>query len=190
MFVSRRIGVIAWIAATILSVAASTAAVAAVRAQVTDRPDVVSLATLRRATSTTTVAALPVEAGARTAPSDQTGSTTVTTVSEPSTTTRPAIVATPGTTVETTTTTTIAPESDPAPVSADVETRTFRGGSVTVRLDDGVLILVSAIPDEGYRLSIEEQSDGIIALRFVREGRSSGYVAQIVDGRLQIRVLD
>lgn len=185
MYVSRRIGVIAWIAATILSVAASTAAVAAVRAQVTDRPDIVSLATLRRATSTTTAEAVP----APTFVIDDMPTTTTTAPSTTSTTRRPAIVATPGTTVETTSTT-APPRSEPSVPVGGVETRTFRGGTVIVSYDGATLTLVEAIPEEGYELSIEEQNDRIIAIRFVREGRSSGYVAQIVNGRLQIRVID
>ena len=189
MNVSRRLGLVAWLGATVLSVVVSTAAVESVRAQVTERPAVVSLATLRRATSTTTIpASLPAQAQPARPPSSTTSTTAVAT-----TTTRASVEATPATTVEATApTATAPPATDPAPDEdgSVTETRTFRGGSVTISFDGESLTLVDATPDDGFELIVEQQQDQRIVLRFVSEGRSSGLVAQVARGGLQIRVFD
>lgn len=195
---TRRLGVMAWVVATVVSVAVSTAAVARVRAQVTERPAVVSIATLRRTTTTTVAQALPESRS--TSPRDVPSTTTP--VPDSTTTTRASVEATPATTVETlpppaTDPPATEPPGDDEPGSDDdrggqptTQTRTFRGGSVTVSYDGSSLTLVSATPEEGYELQVEEQSPERIVVRFVDEGRSSALVAQIVRGRLQMRVFD
>jgi hypothetical protein len=194
MGVSRRLAVIAWLSATILSVAVSTAAVEAVRAQVTERPDVVSLATLRRATTTTTTLQAP---NPRTQAETAAPSTT-TTAPETTTTTRPSVEATPATTVETippppqaATPPTTAPSNQPPPDDGpDTETRTFRGGTVTVAYDGDSISVVQAIPDEGFELAVEQQGSDRLVVRFVAEGRSSALVAEVTRDGLRIRVFD
>jgi hypothetical protein len=189
MNVSRRLGLAAWLGATVLSVVVSTAAVESVRAQVTERPAVVSLATLRRATSTTTnPGSIPTQAQPARPPS----TTTSTTVAETPTTTRASVDVTPATTVETTAPPVTSPRAtDPAPDDdgSVTETRTFRGGSVTISFDGESLTLVEAVPDEGFEL-IEQQQPQRIVVRFVSDGRSSGLVAQVTRDGLQIRVFD
>lgn len=196
---TRRLGVLAWVAATVLSVAVSTAAVARVRAQVTERPAVVSIATLRRATTTTIPQALPE---IRSTLPREAPSTTTTTPPDTTTTTRASVEATPATTVETLPPAPTNPPATDPPRDEDdrggddpggqpaTETRTFRGGTVTVSYDGSSLTLVTATPEEGYELEIEEQSSERIVVRFVDEGRSSALVAQIIRGRLQMRVFD
>jgi hypothetical protein len=190
MNVSRRLGMAAWVAATVLSVMVSTAAVESVRAQVTERPAVVSLATLRQATSTTSTApSSPAQAQPARPPS----TTTSTTVVETTTTTRASVEATPATTVETT-----APPATSPPATAPpreesepvTETRTFRGGSVTISFDGDSIQLLEATTDEGFELSVEQQQAQRIVVRFVADGRSSGLVAQVTREGLQIRVFD
>jgi hypothetical protein len=198
---TRRLAVLAWVAATVVSVAVSTAAVARVRAQVTERPAVVSIATLRRATTTTIAQALSETRS--TLPRDVPSTTTV--VADTTTTTRASVEATPATTVETLPPpATDPPATQPPPDDDDdrggedddrsgqpaTETRTFRGGTVTVSYDGSALTLVSATPEDGYELDVEEQSAERIVVRFFDEGRSSVLVAQIVRGRLQMRVFD
>lgn len=181
--VTRRLAVMAWIAATALSVAVSTAAVASVRAQVTERPDVVSIAALRRATTTTQPQ--PVAA--------PTTTTSAASAIEATTTTRPSVEATPATTVETVPPPTTRPRSDSTqsdPGSTRTETRTFRGGTVTISFDGVSLTLLSAEPEDGYALSVEEETGRRITVRFVDEGRSTAFVARIVRDGLSIRVYD
>ena len=195
--VSRRLGLAAWVGATVLSVMVSTAAVESVRAQVTERPAVVSLATLRQATSTTsTVPPIPAQAQPARPPS----TTTSTTVVDTTTTTRASVEATPATTVETTAPPATSPPATNPPRNDDddddndneteTETRTFRGGSVTISFDGESLGLVQAVPDEGFELVVEQQQAQRIVVRFVADGRSSGLIAQVTRDGLQIRVFD
>jgi hypothetical protein len=190
MNMARPIGVIAWVGATIVSVGVSTAAVDAVRAQVTQRPSVVSVATLRSATSTTTIVSLvsEVQAADPTTPPPSSGSTAIDTT----TTTRAWVEATPATIVEPAPLPATSP--DPTPPSddeaADTETRRFRGGTVTLSFDGDTIELIEAVPEEGYEVSIESQRSDRLVVRFVDEGRSSALVAQVVDDRLHIRIFD
>ncbi len=190
MNVSRRLGLAAWVGATVVSVVVSTAAVESVRAQVTERPAVVSLATLRRATSTTTVPTqMPPQAQPARSPSTTTSTTTVV----ETTTTRASVGATPATTVETTAPPATSPPATTPPRDeneAVTETRTFRGGSVTISFDGDSLSLVEAVPEEGFELAVEQQQAQRIVVRFVADGRSSGLVAQVTRQGLQIRVFD
>lgn len=206
---NNKLGVVAWIAATVLSVAASTAAVASVREQVTDSPELVSLAALRRAvaidpsnTTSPQLEALPDEPAVITALES---ATTVAT----STTTRPEVVAVPETIVETTTTstppTTQPPETATAKDGDDgrdhnrgrgndeprEESRDFHGGSVTVAWDGDQLELVDAVTEDGYQYVVEGQSDREISLRFFRDDRRpTSVLATFNNGGLQIRVFD
>jgi hypothetical protein len=187
---SRGVGVLAWVVATILSVAASTAAVATVRDQVTDGPNVVSLATLRRAAATTTTVVASdadlVRETVATAPS-----TTTTTSTPP--TTRPSPSATPGTTVE------VIPPTAPEPVDGstseepsegDVITRTLRGGTVSISFDGQSIRLVDAIAEDPYVVSVETETDRRIVVRFVLDGRSSALTAEVLEGELRIKTFD
>jgi hypothetical protein len=189
MNVSRRLGLAAWVAATVLSVMVSTAAVESVRAQVTERPAVVSIATLRQATSTTTTVQ-PVPAQAQ--PARPASTTTSTTMVDVTTTTRASVEATPATTVETTAPPATSPPATAPPRNDEsvTETRTFRGGSVTISFDGESLQLIEANPDDGFELAVEQQQRQRIVVRFVAEGRSSGLVAQVTRDGLQIRVFD
>lgn len=189
MHVGRRLGVMAWLLATALSVGVSTAAVEAVRAQVTDRPDVVSLATLRRATSTTTT---PVDAVPQRLPIAAPPPMSTTTTTPPSTTgsTRPPATATPATEVELATQPSNPPTTS-AETGAGVETRELEGGTVTISFDGETLTLVEAVPAEGYEVKIFEERPRRVALRFSSgRGKSVGYLAQVVNGHLRIRVFD
>jgi hypothetical protein len=205
MRVNRRLGAVAWIAATVLSVAASTAAVAAVREQVTDGPALVSLAALRRAAEAESASprldASPEETSRASIPSPTTSTT------EAPATTRPDVEAVPDTIVETTTTTTTV-ENSASPTTTvddgdrdrgwggrdddgtDENSRDFRGGSVTFRYDGEQLQLVEATTKDDYDYEIERQSDRELVLRFSNgDRRSTLVVATVVNGRVQIRVV-
>jgi cytoskeletal protein RodZ len=181
--VPRKLAVLAWLTATLVSVGVSTAAVESVRVQVTQRPTYLRLVDLTAAAAATTTTTVE----------------TTTTIAPTSTTTGETTTASPP---ETTTTsadpTTTEPEPEPQPTRPEpdtteaapetqVEERTVAGGTVVVEFDGEELRLVDVEPADGYEAVIDTDRPGRIAVRFVDGRRTSAVQAVVVDGRLEVR---
>jgi hypothetical protein len=171
---NRSLGVVAWTAATLFSVLVSTAAVEAVRDQVTERPQVVSLASLRRATSTT------MSLAASTSAPPSTISTTV-----PAT---PATSAAPSSTFPATVAS-VAPTS----TTHDVDARRARliGGTVDYSFDGASISLVAAEAAAGYDTQVDDRDPTRLIVRFDGKVHYSVLVVEIRrNGKLDVQEIE
>ena len=108
---------------------------------------------------------------------------TTTTTVDPSTNTTvpggggpaPSTPTTTGTAPTTTPTT-------PGPGSAETETQENEGGSVTVRLDNGVLSLVAATPKTGFAIEEQEERADRVRVRFRNDEGEEHRIEFAVDG--------
>lgn len=170
----------AWTAATLLSVAAGTAAVQQVRLQVTDRPSVVDLATLAAATTATT------------APTSPSAVTDPPSVQADTDTGRPSLPEEPTTTIAAPSTEstdlvdTLVDQTQPPPPADTLvadqnpeETFTLEGGVVELEVDGDALILVSAIPADGFEVVIAERAADRVSIRFESPRHTSILLAHL-----------
>lgn len=172
----RRIGlVIAWLAATGLSVFIATQAVGAVRDQVTTPP--------------ATLASLPATAG-------DTTTTTSTTTTQPATTstttTTDAGSTTTGSTSTSATTTTVPPTTTTTTTAPllefDLATYQLSGGWVRIRYSIQEVNLVDAGPYAGFSMKIEKTGPDEVEVEFEGESYEATFRARIVAGVLDVSV--
>ena len=83
-----------------------------------------------------------------------------------------------------------ATASRPAELPAEGEEfhRSSTGGTVGIRLRNGSLSLVSATPNEGYTVHVDDDSGSRVRVVFVRRAASSTVTATVVDGEVRFRV--
>jgi hypothetical protein len=154
--------VAAWIGAAIVSMLIASAAVGAVRDNVSETPQPLT-------------AALPPTTA--TAPGSE---------SEPSTT------GTTDPSATTLATTTTAPETAPtstqaAPESGAIKTFTVTGGSVSIKVYSDHLTLLGAVPAAGFTVEEKNLSSTQIEIEFRSGERESKFAAAIEDGQLKVQ---
>ena len=165
----RRIGIIiAWLAATTISVLIATAAVGAVGGRVTDSPSSFAAATtLAAATPTTT----------------STPGTTTSRPEGPTSTVPPVTNSTTAPPSAATSTTTTA-----GPQSGQIETFTTSGGTVTLEVTGDEIRLLGATPNSGYTVSEKELSDTKVEIEFRSAEHEVVFHAELHGGELQTSV--
>jgi hypothetical protein len=168
--------VVAWIGATIVSILIASAAVGAVRGNVSDAPQPLSSATTIAPTTPQTTTAPSSTATTEPPP------TAVTLAPETSTTT-------PGTTAtsipDPVVTSTTAPPVT-APASGEIETYAVTGGTVSIEVFSDHLSLLGAVPAAGFSVSEKEISAKKIEIEFKSSTHESKFVATLEDGVLKI----
>lgn len=86
-------------------------------------------------------------------------------------------------------TTGAAPAPAPAPAPASTAFQSSAGGTITVQLVDGRLILVDAVPNPGYEARAGEDRSGRVRVRFVSGAGSSRITADVAgDGTITFSV--
>lgn len=174
----RRVGVVvAWLAATMVSMLIAATAVGSVRGQVTDVPAIPSAGTALLATTTTVV----TESSTTGAPPTTDVPTPTTTVATPSTITT-TTTSTTSTTVPTSTTTTTAPNG---PV---VTTYRLDGGEIRISALEPHVNLVSAFPFGGFSVEVDEAGPEEVGVEFESSDHESSFRARWKDGELDIDI--
>ncbi|MCB2224894.1 MAG: hypothetical protein KQH83_12060 [Actinobacteria bacterium] len=180
MKVSKRIVwmVGAWLAATAATAGVALAVVGLAGEQVSDEAV--------RPLTAEQVDALGVAATAATQPATTTTAAPGTTV----TTAPPVSTSTTATTVPDDGTTTMAPTTTEAATTttsgAQVDSRHVTGGTVVVRWTSSSVDLVSATPDDGYKLEVEDRGPDEVVVEFEGQGVKSTYHAEVSDGHLVV----
>ena len=182
----RYLGIgVAWLGATILSVAIASTAVAGIRDRVVEAPVALGAPTTtttvveQTASSTTfappsTTAAPPTTNSATTTTEPPATETTVA-ESEPTTTTTTAAPAT-----TTTTTTTEAPE-------VAYQTYSLVGGTVTLAVESGTVVVASAVANPGFQAEVEKSGPTEVKVEFESNDHKSELTASFEDGELRVR---
>lgn len=189
----RKLGtVLAWIVATLVSIALAMSAVGSVRNEVTNRPAPLrataeTVAQLQPAETTvttevTTTAATSTIVATTPPPPSTTAATTTSkapqnATSSTTTTSPPTTTAAPTTT---STTTTAAPGSD------YFETVQLIGGWVRLRVSGDDVFLDGAVPSPGFSLDIKKDGPESVEVEFESDSHESKLHAEISDGELKI----
>lgn len=184
----------AWVAATAATAGIALAVVNLAGEQVADtvvQPLTSEQVEALGVSAPTSTAAAPASTDAgtttssSTAPADPDPSTTTTTVPE-STSTVPDGTST---TAVATTTTSAAPSTTTTTeaASSQVDSRHITGGTVVVRWTPTSVELVSASPDDGYKVDIEKRGPSAVEVEFEGDGAKSTYHAEISDGQLAVQ---
>jgi hypothetical protein len=153
--------VAAWIAATIVSILIASAAVGAVRGNVSESPQPLG-------------AALPPASSTSTPGSIQPGSTTTAP-------TNPSIPTTTVATVPSGSSTSSAPAAGGA-----IKTYTIKGGTVSIEVFDDHLTLLGAVPAAGYRVEEKSSSPQKIEIEFRTGEHESRFIAALEDDGLRV----
>lgn len=180
----RYLGVgVAWLGATIVSVAIASAAVAGVRDRVVETPVAMgaptTTTTVASATTSTFAATTTTSTTTSTTEPPATTSTTSTTVADVEQTTSTTAAPETTTTTSTTTTTTVAP-------SPSYETYSLVGGTVTLAWGDGVVSVAAVDPNLGYRAETEQEGPAEVKVEFESNDHKSVLRAYFDDGEPKV----
>lgn len=192
--------VVAWVLATLASIALATSAVGSVRNEVTNQPSPLrataatvaqpepavttvgpttapsSTVTSTSSSSTTVTSLQPgTTATSTTSESPQNATSSTTTAVSPTTTTAP-----PTTTTLPPTTTTAAPDSD------YFETVQLIGGWVRLRVSGDDVFLAGSVPSPGFSMEIKEDGPGAVVVEFESDSHESTLHAEVENGELDI----
>lgn len=178
----RYLGIgVAWVGATILSVAIASTAVAGIRDRVVETPVAIGAPTTTTSPATDTTTS--------TSEATTTTSTTTTTEAPQTTTTEVASGSTTSTTdapVASTTTTTTTTTTTAAP-SLDYKTYSMVGGTVTLAVGDGQVSVASVVANPGFHAEVEKNGPNEVQVEFEGNEHKSELTAQFEGGELKVR---